>query len=224
MKNAPGENQGTAIARAVVYRFLSRCFSHPDADLFELFEGVRLQEFLQAWQCLGLDAGETVAGITSWLAQFPGRDTTRLELDKEYTRLFVAAYPKVVAPPYSSIYLNEGLVWGQSTSEVIKLYKSAGLDISIDFHDIPDHIAAELEFLSYLILEQQRVDRADTGLTGMLASVEKQFLADHFLRWTPSFLSRVVENSRCVFYSGIARLSLIAIDHESRHINGLSPA
>jgi TorA maturation chaperone TorD len=204
-------------ARAVIYRFLSRCFSHPDRELIELFGSARIQEFLQSWRYLDLDAEEAVTRITNWLAQYPDCETALLELDKEYTRLFITAYPKAVAPPYSSVYLDkERLVWGQSTAGAAKSYEAAGLGISKDFHDIPDHIAAELEFVSYLILEQQRHNGTEADKTQEMASIERKFLKEHLCKWAPLFLGRVGEYSRVAFYSTIARLAQKFIDYESK--------
>ena len=205
-KRTGGEKEGIATARAVIYRFLSRCFSHPDIDLLELFDSAGLEEFLQAWRYLSLDAEEAVARITSWLAQYPDCETALLELDKEYTRLFITAYPKVVAPPYSSVYLDKKwLVWGRSTAEVARFYEAAGLGISQEYHDIPDHIAAEFEFASYLISERLR-DTDNSTRIGELAQIEKDFLGGHLLRWSPAFLSRVAESSEIAFYQVAANL------------------
>ena len=200
---ASGEQ--TAVARAVIYRFLARCFSHPDRELIELIDSARLEEFLQSWRYLGLEASESITRAADWLTKWPSPETALLELEKEYTRLFITAYPKVVAPPYSSMYLNkERLVWGRSTSEVARLYEAAGLSIHKDFHDIPDHIAAELEFASYLIVEQQK-DRENGSTPGEeLCSLGQRFLEEHLFRWAPSFLKQILECSTAVFYRDIA--------------------
>ena len=207
---AEGERAGvsdeqTAVARAVIYRFLSRCFSHPDRELIELIDSARLEEFLLSWRYLGSAASENVAKAVEWLAGRPSREDALLELQKEYTRLFITGYPQVVAPPYSSVYLgNQRTVWGQSTAEVAKLYEAAGLGMSEDFHDIPDHIAAELEFASYLIVEQQK-DRENGSTPGEeLCSLGQRFLEEHLFRWAPSFLKQILECSTAVFYRDIA--------------------
>jgi len=216
-KRTVGENERIAIARAVIYRFLSRCFSHPDKDLPGLFDSARIEEFLQSWRYLGLDAEEAVARITNWLTRYPDYGTALLELDKEYTRLFITAYPKVVAPPYSSVYLDkERLVWGKSTAEAARLYEAAGLGISENFHDIPDHIAAEMEFVSHLILEQYRPEQTGATKTQELASIERQFLTDHLFKWASLFFGRVAEYSKVTFYSGIALLAQKFIEYESK--------
>lgn len=179
-------------------------------------DGARLEEFLQSWRCLGLDATDNVARLTGWLEEYPDRDAALQELEKEYTRLFITAYPRVIAPPYSSVYLDkECLVWGRSTAEVAKLYEAAGLSMNQDFHDIPDHIAAELEFASYLVAEQQKAREDSSVSTAELASIEKKFLESHLFRWAPVFLSRVIEQSRATFYREIAVLAREFVERDA---------
>ncbi len=60
----------------------------------------------------------------------------------------------MLAPPYGSVYLErERTVMGESTLDVVRRYRQEGLDISADFHDAPDHITAELEFVHFLIFK-----------------------------------------------------------------------
>ena len=204
-------------ARAATYRFLSRCFFYPDKELLELSNGAGLEEFLHSWHLLGLNGNEELARIIRWLEGWPEKETALLELEKEYTRLFITAYPVVVAPPYSSVYLNsDRQVWGPSTAEAVRLYNAAGLGIAKGFDDIPDHIAAELEFVTYLISEQQKHNQNETPMAQELATIERKFLTEHLFKWAPLFFGRVGEHSRVAFYSGIALLAQKFIDYECK--------
>jgi len=211
--------EGRAIARAVVYRFMSCCFAHPDRELLELFDSARLEEFLRSWRYLGFGTSEEIGRITGWQKEFASHDAALRELQKEYTRLFVNACPRVVAPPYSSVYLGgQRRVWGSSTAEVARLYESAGLSMAKDFHDIPDHIAAELEFASYLIVQQCK--RADNGTDGAdLADIENRFITKHLLRWAPAFLALVIECSRTTFYQVMASLARQFVEQEAKRFS-----
>ena len=219
----PGvENERIVIARAVIYRFLSRCFSHPDKDLLELFDSARIEEFLQSWRYLGLESLEDIDKAANWLAKWLSQEAALLELDKEYTRLFITAYPKVVAPPYSSVYLgSEKLVWGRSTAEVARLYESAGLGISREYHDIPDHIAAEFEFASYLIGEQLKPSEHGSFSAERLSFIEKKLLIEHLHRWAPAFFNRVVECSSAGFYQATALMGRQFIDWDITYLSRL---
>lgn len=215
-RDTEGKGERLSIARAVIYRFLSRCFSHPDSELLELFDSARLEEFLQSWRYLGSDASEGIDKAVEWLTGQPSREVAFLELQKEYTRLFITAYPRAIAPPYSSVYLGKKrTVWGESTSTVAKLYEAAGLGMSEAFHDIPDHVAAELEFASYLIVEQQRQWESDPDNARKLLDIERKFLTEHLSKWAPAFFSQVAECSRLPFYSEIASLARKFIESDA---------
>jgi DMSO reductase family type II enzyme chaperone len=208
---------GFGTARAVVYRFLAQCFSYPDRELLSLFSGAKIEEFFQSWHLLGIGKSEEIVGASRWLEEWCSPEKALPELEKEYTRLFITAYPRVVAQPYSSVYLSrDHQVWGASTAQVARLYEAAGLRMNENFHDIPDHIAAELEFVSYLILEQQKHNGTEADKTREMASIERKFLTEHLCKWAPLFLSRVAEYSKIDFYSVIARLAQKFVDYESK--------
>ena len=214
------QSREIGIARAVVYRFLSQCFSHPDGELLELFRSAKLEEVIQSCHYLGLNTSEIVAIANNRLAARLNPQDALMELEKEYTRLFITAYPKVIAPPYSSVYLDKGrFVWGQSTAEVAKMYQAAGLDISKNFHDIPDHIAAELEFASYLIQEQIISGLHTRQANHELPSIENRFLEGHLFRWALTFFHQVSESSPTTFYGIIARLAAQFIAWDAQRLN-----
>jgi len=213
-----GEERTISLARAVVYRFLARCLYYPDTELTRLFGGDSLADILDSWSVLGLDASPEMREITAWLAS-TGSQAALDELEIEYTRLFVNAYPRIPTPPYSSVYLDKDhQVWGPGTAQAGRFYEEAGLCPSADFADIPDHIAAELEFVSYLVLEQHKAPTGEADAGRNMAELEERFLADHFLKWVPVFLDRVTASTESVFYGGVARLALRFVHLETRHI------
>src|SRR5690554_3912256 len=75
-------------------------------------------------------------------------DLTNLKV--EHAKLFIGPFD-VLAPPYSSIYLEQGRsVIGESTLFAKDMYEKAGISMSQESKEIPDHISIELEFLYYL--------------------------------------------------------------------------
>ena len=210
-----------SFARAVIYRVLSRCFSYPDKELIELFDSARVEEFFHSWRLLGLN-DETITQVTSWLAGFDDREAALSELEKEFIRLFARPYPEVLVQPYGSVYVNsERLIWGRSTAEVARLYEAAGLGMNESFHDIPDHIAAELEFASYLIAEQLKSDEHGSPPAEQLPTLEKKLLTEHLHKWAPAFFSRVVECSSAGFYQAAALMGRQFIDRDVTYLSRL---
>ena len=213
------EKQAISLARAVVYRFLARCFSYPDMELIRLFGGDSLAEMLDGCRVLELNASAEIREITAWLESAESGAALD-ELEIEYTRLFVNAYPRIPTPPYSSVYLDKDRqVWGPSTAQAGRFYEEAGLCPSADFADIPDHIAAELEFVSYLIAKQHQSQFEGLTAGREMATIENEFLVDHFLKWVPEFLNQVVASTESVVYGGIARLALRFVDLETKQID-----
>ena len=199
-----------SIARLLIYGHLARSFSYPDADLVNFFLSEEMDEYAECYRYLGIEPDESIGKIISWLHECSGQETALRELEMEYTRLFITAYPRIPAPPYASIYLEDDrLVWGNSTVEALEIYREAGLKVADDFRDVPDHIAAELEFVSYLISSELKASEKDNNerLSRML-SIQYRFLADHLLKWSISFLDIVIESTGSTFYresSALAR-------------------
>ncbi|WP_253737529.1 TorD/DmsD family molecular chaperone [Halohasta salina] len=119
------------------------------------------------------------------------------DLRVEYTRLFIGpAGPP--CPPYESVYRDGeddaefGPVEGPSTVAVRRWYRAFGVHPAPEYSDLPDHIAAELEFAAALA-DEGRVDRLE------------QFLDEHLRVWADTFLDRVEAETCEGFYAALAR-------------------
>ena len=84
-----------------------------------------------------------------YLAQMQSKqDLKSLQID--FSSLFVGPF-KLLAPPYGSVYLEgKREVMGQSTIDARNRYREAGLELSDEIKEAPDHIAFELEFIYYV--------------------------------------------------------------------------
>ena len=113
-------------------------------------------------------------------------------LQTEYVRLFINALPEVTCPPYGSFYL-EGLLMGQSTVELNKVYSDYGMLTD----EMPDHIAVELEFLG-LLSSLPADDAIDDDYI---------FLVNHLRSWTPDFFEQVEKNDESGFYRELTKFT-----------------
>jgi len=68
--------------------------------------------------------------------------------------------------------------------------------------NVPDYIAAELEFASYLIAEQLKTREHGSAPVEQLLFLKKRFFTEHLHRWTSAFFNRVIECSSIGFYQG----------------------
>src|SRR5512143_165216 len=114
-----------------LYRYFSLLFSYPTEE--------RMKELVEISQ----DANGSLARSRELLARVPIE-----ELQAEYTRLFISAYPKLLCPPYESFY-REGIVYGNSSIEVGEWYRKHGLDFICE-NEPPDLLSVELEFLAIM--------------------------------------------------------------------------
>ena len=185
-------------ARGECYRLLAACFYMPERDLW-LAE--RVLENLRAF--LTQICPTAVEHCHQMLEGLSGSSAEDLAV--EYTRLFVGPYG-VVAPPYGSVYLHEGRrVMGDSTLAVLDIYRRAGLSLDPDFKELPDHIAAELEFVYYLTNKAAGAAAAgQSGIADEALQTREMFLGRFLNRWVPGFCARLREGTEHPFYRGLA--------------------
>ncbi len=88
------------------------------------------------------------------------------------------------------------------------MLQEGGFEIDEDFRELPDHIAAELEFLYLVIYRENEALRNDRpeALTAM-AGFRKRFLDEHLGRWVGSFTAAVRAGAESGFYRELAELT-----------------
>jgi TorA maturation chaperone TorD len=201
--------------KLVVYSDLTQCFYYPAEPTMALLQG-EMETHIPFYELLDLDPKPHFDTIKRWMKSYKKEGDICLELQKEYTRLFINSKPKVPAPPYGSLYLeNKGMIWGETTTEAVKLYVEAGLKVAEDFKDIPDHFAAELEFMWYLMREevkargffQENTLDEDAERVKKVTDLQTRFLNNHLGVWYERFLDRVIASSRMVFYREVSTLA-----------------
>lgn len=91
----------------------------------------------------------------------------------EYSRLFLV--PPVPVTLNAGVYL-EGALGGSSTQMMLACYEVAGVKPDERFHDLPDHVAMQLEFLARLY------ERAAQGQEDAL-EMAQEFAAEFVHAW-----------------------------------------
>ncbi|MDY0042162.1 MAG: molecular chaperone TorD family protein, partial [Desulforhabdus sp.] len=145
------------------------------------------------------------------------------QLKLDFARLFVGPY-QLFAPPYGSVYLDgDWQVMGPSTLDVIERYRLGGLALSNDFHDAPDHIAVELEFLYFLTVKEVQATVENNQHAALAAQVMRNdFMHRHLGAWSAQFTKEVEENAETDFYRGVARCTRIFIESEMEQLEQVS--
>ena len=131
---------------------------------------------------------------------FPDSEKDIQEMEVEYSRLFIGPY-HVIAPPYSSVYLDEQpRVMGESTQVAINFYVKAGLNPNKENKEPPDHISTELEFMYYLLFQF-----LETG-EEQYNQLKDNFMDEHLIHWVPVFVKTVQENAKIPFYQKLSEV------------------
>ena len=194
-------------------RGLARGFTYPDAGwVATLLDGQWPAALAGVLEPLDLAA----EGVRQAIAALPPEvEAALLALQVEYTYLFINAVPHVPAPPYASAYTAQGLLMGEPAEAALVAYRQAGLTLARDYRDLPDHLAAELEFLAWLgeqaLAAQEGGDEEQAGLR---LAQQQTFLSQQVRPWLPAFCRRVKEAARLPFYRELACLaeSLLSVD------------
>ncbi len=188
--------------RSQLYAILAQCFCKPEMASADENETDSLARTLrQAVAALDEQAlGPVADRLLHALEVSPDE---QLALEIEYNRLFVGpGRPQV--PPYESVYRDPRGLMGATAQNVAQRYAQAGLGMSTDYHDLPDHVATELGFMAYLAQQEAESNGQEAEAW---AGQERAFLQDHLGTWLPHFCHRVQEASRHPFYTALAELT-----------------
>lgn len=196
----PHYGQEKAIAREDLCRLLAACYYQPGPEFAEekvfdsmLGAATRIHPDLAAY---ARRLGE----------EFDTEGAENLLLD--YTRLFLGP-TQIIAKPYGSVWLErQDKLMGESTVKVLELYQECGFEMDEEFRELPDHIAAELEFLYLLIYRENEARR--NGKPEALeakAALRKRFLDEHLGRWVGPFTAAMRAGAQCAFYRVLAELT-----------------
>lgn len=185
--------------RADNYKFLSDCYYLPDEGL--------------------MNKVADIARTDSYFAELSSLVPPLTELEElkiDFAALFVGPY-KLLAPPYGSVYLEDGKLIGDSTVDVSNCYQREKLDIVT--MDAPDHIAIELEFMYCLVTRQIEATR-DENLQELQSCQSKQasFLQLHLGRWISVFADNVKNNAKTEFYRNLAQLTEMFVQKDKTNL------
>lgn len=184
--------------REDAYRLLAACYYSPTQALLE-------EDCCGALANLLAEVAPDAATHAAEATAFSG-DLSAEALAVEHARLFVGPF-QLVAPPYGSIYLDDTkTVMGDSTAKVAAFYHSCGLHLADDFHELPDHFAVELEFMSYLAFMQREASGAgNCAETQRLTGLQREFLNTFLLPWLEPFTAAIINDGEAPFYQALAR-------------------
>lgn len=171
--------------RSDSYKILAECYYPPDDLLLKT---------------LGDSRKATSEFLSKIIRNAPKADD--LESHKvDYSRLFLGPF-RLLAPPYGSVYLEDGQFMGQSTIEAADFYREEDLDIVV--RDAPDHISVELEFMSFLVLKETEARKtSDVRQVARVRNKQAAFLVAHLGAWIQPFTHNIETNAQTEFYKAL---------------------
>jgi TorA maturation chaperone TorD len=128
-------------------------------------------------------------------------------LEVDYTRLFGGLAKRYSAPaPFESVALESRLM-GDSTLAVQAAYREAGFDPPAPESGPPDHMGAELRFLSLACHQEMAAWHAgDRATAACWVERERRFLDEHLLAWVPRHCECLGQVAETPFYCAVVSL------------------
>lgn len=192
--------------RAAFYLCIARAFLPPqEAAAYDAIKLHLADDLSDLVTTLDYPAADHLGNLRQAMANVPGH----LALLQAYSQLFLA--PPVPVTLNAGRYLD-GAVMGQATVAIEECYRDAGLDRAGSFHDLPDHVSLQLEFVAYLCASEAAGDAPRTKADDFLASFARY--------WLPPFVTALEKVSgpdgAARVYLCLARLLHVAVSHDLR--------
>ena len=125
--------------------------------------------------------------------------------------------------PYESFYnRDDQMIESGGDNPVVELYNSLDFRVELDSARVisADHIGVELEFMYMLCTALKKALDADDkeGICELL-EVQRAFLKEHLLEWTPLFLINAKRESHTPLYHDGAELTLEFLLSDFEYVN-----
>jgi TorA maturation chaperone TorD len=206
-----------AASRADLCRFLAACHYQPGPEFAE-------EKLFDSMLAAARHVDPDLAAHARRLGEaFCAEGTETLLVD--YTRLFLGPI-EILAKPYGSVWLEgEGALMRDSTIAVLDFYQEAGFEMDDEFRELPDHIAAELEFLYLLIYRENEAQLSgESDSAAAIARLRKRFLDEHLGAWIGPFTAAVKIGAKSAFYRELAEFTNRFVTIEAHACNMRSPS
>jgi TorA maturation chaperone TorD len=193
---------------------LARLFSPPDREMVEQIHLGNIHSFshhyFQIW-------GEDSDMLQGFLIE-GGSEIIFRDLKEEYGRLFSSETGSEEIPLVESFYkpwtqdphcplpfaTEKGLLMGDSALHLLAIYKQCGLEVAEEYKGMPDHLVAELEFLSFLC--RRATDKEI-----------RRFIEDH-LDWIPLLREEFKEFHPHPFYRSALEVLILFLNKEKERL------
>ena len=139
--------------------------------------------------------------LASALSAYDKADDPKLwrdYLDASYAEMFLGVTPQATIPVESCYLHDERVLYASEFFEVKEFMEQVSFVVPANYHEPPDHFAAEFALLGHL-LRAGDFERADA------------FKRDHMDTWVHRACSDMIDRDDVGFYTGIANLAKAAL-------------
>ncbi len=167
--------------RKRLYTFLALLFNYPDQELIAF---------------LNTEEGRTTPALLPEAPPCPPGPFALRELEVAYTGLFLNRLGGAPAPLYGSVYLEaEKPLMRETSRQVAAAYRGEGMSLEGN-SEPPDHLATELEFLYYLVeQEETAMARREPPAARAARSSQRDFCRRYLHPWIPEFRRRIEDDA-----------------------------
>ncbi|MGZ3493445.1 MAG: TorD/DmsD family molecular chaperone [Thermodesulfobacteriota bacterium] len=196
-------------------QLLASLFYPPDVELVKQIRQRTLYSFFEEY----IESQGEEKDILKGFIEKERSENLLEELKDEYDRLFSglsqdsislveSSYKPWTEDPHCPLpFASErGLLMGDSALHLLEVYNQCGLEASEEFKGCPDHMAMELEFLSYLYRWATDVEI-------------KLFIEDH-LNWIPLLKEELNRCDPHPFYVSALEVLALFLDRERERLEG----
>jgi len=151
------------------------------------------------------------------------KELPRAQLIEEYYNVDFTNLFLMHLVPYESFYTREDqMIESGGDNPVVELYNDLDFRVELDSARVvsADHIGVELEFMYMLCTAMKKaLDVDDKEGVCELLEVQRAFLKEHLLEWTPLFLINAKKESRTPLYHDGAELTLEFMLSDFEYVN-----
>lgn len=194
-------------------RLLADIYWGPTIEICkDMINGTYLSPFEQLNKLPDLDISGLIKSLHQSIASYSSADQLFIELERVYIEMFINALEGIQTPLYHSCYLEDnasdkGLLMGDSAVEMLNRYEDAGLTISEDIKEPPDHISLELEYLYFLMSVTEAAEEES------FQSEINEYISDFMLPWINIFLERIQSNKEKLIYPQLTSILVAVLEN-----------
>lgn len=196
------------IALREVLSGLSTIFWGPTSDVCQqMLDGVFVRPFEKLAPTITSDPPDALEKLGDLFHDFTDAETFLDVLEENYVSLFINDREGIPAPLYASCYEGEDpRLMGESALQMQGRFISKGLAQDKNIGEPPDHLSIELEFL-YFLLSQENADNDPDPLIEAAS-----FAYEAMLPWVRSFHERLWAAAPFRFYPLVSAILVAVLD------------